>query len=110
MCSARSKVSLSGGVNLSVWPVALDKKPFNGQVGDLPLASFGNRPPSSTLWPGGEISLVGLIKLHVLPKDQQSVRITLLERNGFHKKQVGRNEKPSYLMDLHVIASPAVGL
>lgn len=93
--SGRSKVSLSGGVSLSVWPAAMDKKPLSGQVGDLPLASFGNKPPSSTLWPGGEISLVGLIKL---------------ERNGFHNKQVGRDEKTPYLMALHVIASPSVAL
>lgn len=106
--SGRSKVSLSGGVSLSVWPAAMDKKPLSGQVGDLPLASFGNKPPSSTLWPGGEISLVGLIKLLVLPEDQQSVRIMLLERNGFHNKQVGRDEKTPYLMALHVIASPSV--
>lgn len=108
--SGRSKVSLSGGVSLSVWPAAMDKKPLSGQVGDLPLASFGNKPPSSTLWPGGEISLVGLIKLLVLPEDQQSVRIMPLERNGFHNKQVGRDEKTPYLMALHVIASPSVAL
>lgn len=65
------------------WPVDLDKKQLSGQVGDLPLPSFGNRQPAGTLWPGGEISLVGLIKLHILPTDQQSQRIMPLERVAF---------------------------
>lgn len=67
------------------------------------MPSFGNRPPASTLWPGGEISLVGLIKLHVLPTDQQSLRITLLERDGFPHKAGGERCKAAYLKALLLV-------
>lgn len=70
-----------------------DKEQLSGQVGDLPLPSFGNRPPTGTLWPGGEISLVELIKLHVLPTDQQSLRIMLPEREGFPHNAGGERFK-----------------
>lgn len=50
---------------------------------------LGTGHPPPTLWPGGEISLAGLIKLRVLPTDQQSLRITLLERDGFPHKAGG---------------------
>lgn len=76
-----------------MWPADLDKRQFSGQVDDLPLPSSGNRIPDGTLWPGGEISLVGLIKLCVLSTDQQSVRIMLLESNGFPHKAGGEMQK-----------------
>lgn len=65
-----------------MWPVNLDKEQLSGQVGGLTLPLCGNRPPAGTLWPGGEISLVGLIKLHGLKTDQRSVRIILLNMLG----------------------------
>lgn len=63
---------------------------------------------AGTLWPGGEISLVGLIKLHVLPTDQQSLRIMLLDLS--HTKQVGRAAKAAYLKALLVVGLVTVAL
>lgn len=93
-----------------MWPVDLDKERLSGQVGDLPSPSFGNRPPAGTLWPGGEISLVGLIKLHVLPTDQQSLRIMLLEREGFPHKAGGERCKGSLLKCLLLVGLVTVAL
>lgn len=75
-------------------PVDLDKERLSGQVDDLPPPSHGNRPPAGTLWPRGEISLVGLIKLHVLPTDRQSLRTMLLERDSFPHKAGGQMRRP----------------
>lgn len=83
-------------VEPALWPVDLDKEQSNGQVGDLPSPSFRNRPPCGTLWPGGDVSLVGLIKLHVLPTDQQSLRIIVLERDGFPTQSMrGKLRRPA---------------
>lgn len=79
-----------------MWLADLDKEQLSGQGGDPASPSYGNRPPTGTLWPGGEISLVVLIKLYVLITDQRSLRSLLLE-TFTHTKQSGRDAKAANL-------------
>lgn len=75
-----------------MWPVPVDKERLSGQVDDLPSPSYGKGPPAGTLWPGGEISLVELIKLCILPTDQESLRIKA-PGNVHPHKAVGKRQR-----------------
>lgn len=57
---------------------------------------MGTGHPPYALRPGGEISLLGLIKLRVLTTQQQSLRIILLEAFT-HTEQAGRVTKATNL-------------